>query len=79
MEYLYLTVSLKVEITKLYKTAKGWIVNADCNGAANILKKVASILDFNLSEIVRGSAICPVRLNLYPYRISLILKASPKV
>ena len=52
--------------TKLYRTAKGWIVNADCNGAANILKKVASILDLDLSEITRGSVTCPTRLNLYP-------------
>ena len=51
--------------TKLYRTAKGWIVNADCNGAANILKKVASILDLDLSEITRGSVTCPIRLNLY--------------
>ncbi len=52
--------------TKLYQTAKGWIINADCNGAANILKKVASTLDIELSEITRGAVTCPTRLNLYP-------------
>lgn len=52
--------------TKLYRTAKGWIINADCNGAANILRKVASILGLNLSEITRGAVTRPLRLNLYP-------------
>ena len=52
--------------TKLYRTAQGWIINADCNGAANILRKVASILGLNLSEITRGAVTRPLRLNLYP-------------
>lgn len=52
--------------TKLYRTAKGWIINADCNGAANILRKVASILGLDLSEISRGAVTRPLRLNLYP-------------
>ena len=50
--------------TKLYRTAKGWIINADSNAAANILK-VASIPGVDLGEIARGSVTCPVRLNLY--------------
>jgi putative transposase len=28
----------------LYRTASNWYLNADCNGAANILKKVAITL-----------------------------------
>lgn len=52
--------------TKLYRTAKGWIINADCNGAANILRKVASILGLDLSKITRGAVTRPLRLNLYP-------------
>ena len=52
--------------TKLYRTAAGWIINADCNGAANILRKVASILGLNLSEITRGAVTRPLRLDLYP-------------
>ena len=52
--------------TKLYRTAQGWIINADCNGAANILRKVASTLGLNLSEITRGAVTRPLRLNLYP-------------
>lgn len=51
--------------TKLYRTAKGWIINADCNGAANILRKVASILGLDLSEITRGAVTRPQRLDLY--------------
>ena len=51
--------------TKLYRTAKGWICNADIQAAANILK-VASIPSVNLDEINRGSVTCPRRLNLYP-------------
>ena len=64
--------------TKLYCTAKGWIVNADVQAAANILK-VASIPGIDLDEITRGSVTCPTRLNLYPKRISLaLIEASPK-
>ena len=51
--------------TKLYRTAKGWICNADIQAAANILK-VASIPGIDLGEITRGSVTCPRRLNLYP-------------
>ena len=50
--------------TKLYRTAKGWFVNADAQAAANILK-VASIPGINLGEITRGVVTRPVRLNLY--------------
>lgn len=51
--------------TKLFRTAKGWLVNADAQASANILK-VASIPGVNLDEITRGSVTCPTRLNLYP-------------
>ena len=50
---------------KLFRTAKGWLVNADAQASANILK-VASIPGVNLDEITRGSVTCPTRLNLYP-------------
>jgi len=50
--------------TKLYRTALKWIINADSNAAANILK-VASIPGVDLGEITRDSVTCPVRLNLY--------------
>ena len=51
--------------TKLYRSAKGWLINADCNGAANILRKVASTLGLDLSEITRGAVTRPLRVNLY--------------
>jgi transposase len=51
--------------TKLYRTAKNWLVNADAQAAANILK-VASIPGVKLGEITRGVVTRPVRLNLYP-------------
>ena len=50
--------------TKLYRTAKGWLVNADAQAAANILK-VASIPSLYLGKITRGVVTRPVRLNLY--------------
>lgn len=50
--------------TKLYQTAKGWLVNADAQAAANILK-VASIPGISLGEITRGVVTRPLRLNLY--------------
>lgn len=49
----------------LFKTALGWLVSADCNGAANILRKVASILGLDLGEIGMGSLTAPQRINLW--------------
>ncbi|MGK7874976.1 MAG: RNA-guided endonuclease InsQ/TnpB family protein, partial [Xenococcaceae cyanobacterium] len=39
----------------LYKTAKGFLINADCNGAVNILRKVAKQLGISLVEVGRGA------------------------
>ena len=49
----------------LYKSGSGDSVNADCNGAANILRKVASRLGVNLVEIGRASLTAPKRYNLF--------------
>ena len=49
----------------LYKTAKGWRVNADCNGAANILRKVATQLGLCLVEVGRGRLTLPRRVDLF--------------
>jgi len=38
----------------LYQTAQGWLINADCNGSANIGRKVAIMLGLDLSGISRG-------------------------
>ena len=45
----------------LYRTAKGWLVNADANGALNILRKHTSKLDDLLGEF-RGCLAQPVRV-----------------
>jgi len=49
----------------LYKTSKGYLVNADCNGAANILRKVAITLGLDLSGISRGVLSTPTKVRLW--------------
>ncbi len=49
----------------LYKTARGFLINADCNGAANILAKVATQLGVSLVEVVRGALTLPQRIDLF--------------
>ena len=44
----------------VYKTSDGFKINADCNGAANILRKVAVMLRVDLSGISRGCLSQPV-------------------
>ncbi|MEG3966788.1 transposase [Microcoleus sp. T2B6] len=48
----------------LYRTAQGWLINADCNGCANIARKVAIMLGLDLSGIGRGALASPLRLKL---------------
>lgn len=48
----------------LYKTKLGILLNADCNGAANILKKVAVKLGLDLSGISSGDLTAPLRVRL---------------
>lgn len=45
----------------LYRTAKGWLVNADANGALNILRKHTSKLDDLIGEF-RGCLAQPIRV-----------------
>ncbi|NER30623.1 MAG: IS200/IS605 family element transposase accessory protein TnpB, partial [Symploca sp. SIO1C4] len=45
----------------LYRSAKGFLINADCNGAANIIRKVATQLNINLVEVGSGSLALPQR------------------
>ena len=45
----------------LYKTSQGLLINADCNGAANIVRKVATQLGLNLVEVGRASLKLPVQ------------------
>ncbi|MBP0017435.1 MAG: transposase [Cyanobacteria bacterium SBLK] len=46
----------------LYRTQNGCLVNADCNGAANILRKVAATLRFCLKGVSSGALTMPVRV-----------------
>lgn len=49
----------------LFRTAKNILLNADANGAANILVKVAIKLGLNLSGISRVSLIAPLKVRLW--------------
>ncbi len=49
----------------LYRTANNWYINADCNGAANIIRKVSTTLDLDLSGVSRGSLTTPQRIKLW--------------
>ncbi|XWK87435.1 MAG: hypothetical protein U7127_25080 [Phormidium sp.] len=48
----------------LYRTKLGYLINADCNGAANIIAKVATQLGLCLAEVGRGSLTLPRRVDL---------------
>lgn len=68
---------------RIYKTATGKIINADANGAANILKKVAVQLGFSLVKIVRGALTLPKRYDLFKnlkksYRKRCVSVAKPQ-
>ena len=45
----------------LYNTAKGFLINADCNGAANIIRKVMTQLEVSLAKVDRGILTVPKR------------------
>ncbi|MDJ0798805.1 MAG: transposase [Calothrix sp. MO_167.B12] len=49
----------------MYKSCDGHIINADCNGAANIMRKVATQLGLNLAEVGRASLTVPQRYDLF--------------
>lgn len=49
----------------LYRTALNWYINADCNGSANILRKVSGMLGINLSGLSRVSLTAPQRIVLW--------------
>ena len=58
----------------LYRSARNILINADCNGAANILKKVAVTLGFDLSGISRGALTTPLKFNLWTVQESQSLQ-----
>lgn len=49
----------------LFRTATVGYINADCNGAANILRKVKGKLGLDLSRLTRGVLTAPNRLRLW--------------
>ena len=49
----------------LFRTAKNILLNADANGAANILAKVGIKLGLDLSGISRVSLIAPLKVRLW--------------
>ncbi|NEO69269.1 transposase [Moorena sp. SIO3H5] len=49
----------------LYKSSKGHLINADCNGASNIAKKVATQLGLDLTKVSRGALTLPHRYDIF--------------
>lgn len=49
----------------LYKTANNWYINADAQAAANIIRKVSTTLNLNLSGVSRASLTTPQRILLW--------------
>ena len=49
----------------LYRAGNGFMVNADCNGASNILRKVAMMLGLDLSGISRGDLTAPLKFRFW--------------
>lgn len=48
-----------------YQTGQGALINADCNGAANILRKVATQLGLDLAKVGRAALNLPKRYDLF--------------
>ncbi len=49
----------------LYRTADSCYINADCNGSANILRKVSRTLKIDFSRLSRGALTRPQRIKLW--------------
>ncbi|ODG97817.1 transposase [Nostoc sp. KVJ20] len=49
----------------LFRTAMNWYINADCNGAANIIRKVSTTLGLDLSGVSRGALTHPTRICIW--------------
>lgn len=48
----------------LFRTAKGWLLNSDNHGAMGILRKVSTMLGFDLSGVCRASVAMPCRIKI---------------
>ncbi|AOY82835.1 transposase [Moorena producens JHB] len=67
----------------LYRTKQGYLVNADCNGAGNIARKVAKQLGLDLTKVGRGALTLPHRYDVFnslkkSYRMRSVREASAK-
>lgn len=49
----------------LYRAGNEWRINADCNGAANIIRKVEVMFGFDLDGISRGALTAPKKLQIW--------------
>ncbi|NEO00531.1 MAG: IS200/IS605 family element transposase accessory protein TnpB [Moorea sp. SIO3I7] len=49
----------------LYKTSSGCLINADCNGATNIARKVATQLGIDLAKVSREFLTVPHRYDIF--------------
>jgi IS605 OrfB family transposase len=63
----------------LYKTKKDSLVNADLNGAANIMSKVARKLGFDLDRLGRRSLTTVARVRLWVLPQSTLSAESPRL
>ena len=57
----------------LYRTGSNQYINCDCNGAANILRKVAVMLGLDLSGISRGELSAPLKFRIWTLQESQCL------
>jgi lycopene cyclase CruP len=57
----------------LYRSSNGTKINADANGCANILRKVAATLGINLDGVSRGALKTPLRVRLWTVQESPVL------
>lgn len=49
----------------LYRSSNGTKINADCNGAGNIIRKVAATLGINLDGVSSGALLTPLRVQIW--------------
>jgi putative transposase len=69
----------------LYRSSNGTKINADCNGAGNIIRKVAATLGINLDGVSSGALKTPMRVRLwrdvcggsFPHKARLTVHESP--
>lgn len=58
----------------LYRSAKNILINADCNGAANIARKVSATLGLDLDGVSRGALTTPLKFKIWTIQESQSLQ-----